>query len=114
MLTEGKGEDEEEELDGEDESQEEIEPMKKKGKVTVIKPQKKPTTVLTRRTRRGKKEVVLSKPPLTFDERLKQLRIGVGISNFKALKYESRTLIEKKEIEDLVMEKLGTWKFSPE
>ena len=45
---------------------------------------------------------------------LKQLRVGVGIKNFKALKYETRTPTEKKEIEDLIMEKIGTWKFSPE
>ena len=28
------------------------------------------------------------------------------------MKYETRTPTEKKEIEDLIMEKLGTWKFS--
>ena len=45
---------------------------------------------------------------------MKQLRVGVGIENFKALKYETRTPAKKKEIEDLIMEKLGTWKFSLE
>ena len=45
---------------------------------------------------------------------LKQLREGVGINNSKELKYETRTIVEKKEIEDLIMEKLGTWKFSPD
>ena len=33
--------------------------------------------------------------------------------NFKALKYETRTPDEQKEIEDLVMEKMGIWKYSP-
>ena len=43
---------------------------------------------------------------------MKQLRVRVGICNFKALKYEIRTPVEQKEIEDLVMEKMGIWKYS--
>ena len=43
---------------------------------------------------------------------MKQLRVRVGIFNFKALKYEIRTPTEQKEIEDLVMEKMGIWKYS--
>ena len=42
------------------------------------------------------------------------MREGVGINNFKALKYETRTHTKQKEIEDLIMEKLGKWKFSPD
>ena len=113
MLTEGKGEDEErEESEKEEETDKEAEPSKKKGKVIITKPQ----AVFTRHTRKGKQEgeVVFSKSPPTFEERLKQLRVGAGISNFKALKYGTRTPQEQKEIEDLVMEKLGTWKFSPD
>lgn len=44
---------------------------------------------------------------------MKQLRVAGGIFNFKVLKYETRTLAEKKEIEELVMEKMGIWKYSP-
>ena len=72
MLTEGKGEDEEEESDDDKkESEKEEETPKKKGKVFITKPQKKPTVVFTRRTRKGKSEpmFVLSTP--TFEERLK-------------------------------------------
>lgn len=113
MLTKGQGEDvEEEESEDVEEIEKETELAKKKGKVIITKPQ----AVFTRRTRKGRKEseVVFSKPPLTFEERLKQLRVGAGISNFKALKCETRTPAEQKDIEDLVMEKLGTWKFSPD
>ena len=112
MLTEGKGEDEEEESD---ESKKEEEPPKKKGKVIITKPQKQPTAVFTRRTRKGKKdsEPVFVRSTPTFEERMKELKTRVGICNFKALKYEIRTPDEQKEIEDLVMEKMGIWKYSP-
>ena len=49
----------------------------------------------------------------TFEERMKQLKDGARICKFKALKYETRTPNEKKKIEDLVMEKMGIWKYSP-
>ena len=49
----------------------------------------------------------------TFEDRMKQLKEGAGICNFKALKYETRTPDEQKRIEDLVMEKMGVWKYSP-
>ena len=71
MLTEGKGEDEESKESKE--SEKEVEPPKKKGKVIITKPQKQPTTVFTRRTRKGKSEsepmFVRSAP--TFEERMK-------------------------------------------
>ena len=67
MLTKGKGEDEEEEESKEEEQEKEVEPVKKKGRVIITKPQ----AIFTRRTRKGKNEVVLNKPPLTFEDRLK-------------------------------------------
>ena len=92
MLTKGKGEDEEEESDDEkEESEKEEEPPRKKGKVFITKLQKQPTTVFTRRTRKGKSEPVFVWSVPTFEERLKQLRVGAGICNFKALKYVIRT-----------------------
>ena len=95
MLTEGKGKDDEEEEsnDEKDESKKEEEPPKKKGKVIITKPQKKPTTVFTRRTRKGKmkSEPIFIQSPPTFEDRIKQLRVGEGICNFKALKYEIKT-----------------------
>ena len=111
MLTEGKGEDDE--SDESDESEKVVEPPKKKSKVIITKPPKQPTIVFTRRTRKGKSEselvFVWSAP--TFEERMKQLKIGARICNFKALKYEIRTPDEQKKIEDLVMEKMGIWKY---
>ena len=113
MLTEGKGEDDE--SDESDESEKEVEPPKKKGKVIITKPQKQPTAVFTRRTRKGKKESepVFVRSAPTFEDRMKQLKEGAGICNFKALKYETRTPEEQKRIEDLVVEKMGIWKYSP-
>ncbi|GLJ43445.1 hypothetical protein SUGI_0903060 [Cryptomeria japonica] len=75
-----------------EESEEEAETPKKKGKVVITKPKPK-TAVFTRRTRKGQKEsiVVFRKSPPTFEEKLKQLEQGSGMSNFKALKYESRS-----------------------
>ena len=97
MLTKGKGEDEGEESDDDkEESEKEEEPPKKKGKVIITKPQKKPTAMFTQRTRKGKKEsepvFIRSRP--TFEDRMKKLRVGAGICNFKALKYEIRTPAE--------------------
>ena len=70
--------------------------------------------MFTQRTRKGKKEseLVFIQSPPTFEDRMKQLRVGAGICNFRALKYEIRTPTEQKEIEDLVMEKMGIWKYS--
>ncbi|GLJ10090.1 hypothetical protein SUGI_0121890 [Cryptomeria japonica] len=92
----------------EEESEEEAETPKKKGKVVITKPKLK-TAVFTRRTRKGQKEseVVFRKPPPTFEEKLKQLEQGSGMSNFKALKYESRSDAEKMQIEELLLNKMG-------
>ncbi|GLJ52461.1 hypothetical protein SUGI_1115780 [Cryptomeria japonica] len=99
----------------EEESEEEAETPKKKGKVVITKPKPK-TAVFTRRTRKGQKEseVVFRKPPPTFEEKLKQLEQGSGMSNFKALKYESRTDAEKMQIEELLLNKMGKWKYTPD
>ena len=72
--------------------------------------------MFTKRTRKGKKEsepIFVQSAPI-FEERMKQLRVGEGISNFKALKYETWTPNEKKEIRELVLEKMVTWKYSLE
>ncbi|GLJ19494.1 hypothetical protein SUGI_0352090 [Cryptomeria japonica] len=99
----------------EEESEEEAETPKKKGKVVITKPKPK-TVVFTRRTRKGQKEskVVFRKPPPTFEEKLKQLEQGSGMSNFKALKYESRSDVEKMQIEELLLNKMGKWKYTPD
>jgi hypothetical protein len=95
MLTEGKGEDEGD-LEEEQETEKEPEPVKKKGKVIITKPSKPSTAVFTRKSnRKGGTDVVFSKPPLSLEERLKQMEEGAGITNFKALKYETRTDAEK-------------------
>ncbi|GLJ25534.1 hypothetical protein SUGI_0489000 [Cryptomeria japonica] len=99
----------------EEESEEEAETPKKKGKVVITKPKPK-TAVFTRRTRKGQKEskAVFRKPPPTFEEKLKQLEQGSGMSNFKALKYESRSDAEKMQIEELLLNKMGKWKYTPD
>ena len=95
MLTEGKGEDVEESED-EEELEKEEEPVRKKGKVIITKPPKPSIAVFTRRFRKkaGKEgsDVIFNRPPPTFQERLTVLREGAGVHNFKALKYETRTL----------------------
>ena len=63
--------------------------------------------MFTRRTRKGKSEPMFVSFAPTFEERLKQLRVGARICNFIDLKYEIRILVEKKKIEELVMEKMG-------
>ena len=39
---------------------------------------------------------------------------GAGAMSFKILKLDIRTLEEKKQIEDMVMSKMGKWKYSPD
>ena len=114
LLTKGKGEDEEAEAEEELKNEE---PLKKKGKVIITKPSKPSTTVFTRRSRKkANKEggdIIFSKLPPNFQDRLKELQARVGITNFKELKYEIRIDEEKKKIEDLVMDTMGKWKYSP-
>ena len=104
MLTEGNGEDEGDDFDNKDEEseKEEEEIVRKKGKVFITKTQKHTTAMFTMRTRKGKKESepIFVRPTPTFEERMKQIRVGVGINNFKALKNETWTPAKKKEIED--------------
>ncbi|GLJ46017.1 hypothetical protein SUGI_0969160 [Cryptomeria japonica] len=99
----------------EETEEESEETPKKKGKVVITKPKPK-TAVFTRRTRKGQKEskVVFRKPPPTFEEKLKQLEQGSGMSNFKALKYESRSDAEKMQIKELLLNKMGKWKYTPD
>ncbi|GLJ28980.1 hypothetical protein SUGI_0571960 [Cryptomeria japonica] len=99
----------------EEESEEETETSKKKGKVVITKTKPK-TTVFTRKTRKGQKEseILFRRPPPTFKEKLKQLEQGSGMSNFKALRYENRSDAEKMQIEELLLNKMGKWKYTPD
>ncbi|GLJ50380.1 hypothetical protein SUGI_1073860 [Cryptomeria japonica] len=101
--------------ESEEESEEETETSKKKGKVVITKPKPR-TTVFTRRTRKGQKEseILFRRPPPTFEEKLKQLEQGSGMSNFKALRYENRSDAEKMQIEELLLNKMGKWKYTPD
>ncbi|GLJ39681.1 hypothetical protein SUGI_0811210 [Cryptomeria japonica] len=99
--------------ESEEESEEET--SKKKGKVVITKPKPK-TAVFTRKTRRGQKEseILFKRPPPTFEEKLKQLEQGSGMANFKALSYENRSDAEKMQIEELLLNKMGKWKYTPD
>ncbi|GLJ48747.1 hypothetical protein SUGI_1028010 [Cryptomeria japonica] len=99
----------------EEESEEETETSKKKGKVVITKPKPK-TAVFTRKTRKGQKEseILFRRPPPSFEEKLKQLEQGSGMSNFKALRYENRSDAEKMQIEELLLNKMGKWKYTPD
>ena len=115
MLTEGKGEDEGE-SDEEEESEEEEVPLKKKGKVTITKPK---TTIFAwrsswKKSDKEEEQIVLKKPPPTLQRRLKEMEEGPGAMNFRILKYDIRTPEEKNQIEDMVMSKMGKWKYSPD
>ncbi|GLJ11501.1 hypothetical protein SUGI_0168960 [Cryptomeria japonica] len=101
--------------ESEEESEEEIETSKKKGKVVITKPKPK-TVVFTRKTRKGQKEseILFRRPPPTFEEKLKQLEQGSGMANFKALRYENRSDAEKMQIEELLLNKMGKWKYTPD
>ena len=93
MLTKGKGEDIAEEEEEEDESEEEKAPIKKKGKVTITKAPKAPKTIvfIGRKGKAGKSgDVVFKKPPLTFEEHIKNWREGSRMENFRPVKYEIR------------------------
>ena len=112
-MTEGKGKYIEE---GEEKSEDE-EPLKRKGKVIITRPAKPSTIVFTRRSSRKKVDkeggdIIFERPPPTFQERMKELELGAGIRKFKVLKYETRTDEEHKQIEDLVISKMGKWKYS--
>ena len=67
FSTEGKGEDEEE--------LEELEPLKKNGKIIITKPSKLSTVVFTRRSRKKTNkeggDIIFRKPPPTFQDGLK-------------------------------------------
>ncbi|GLJ11339.1 hypothetical protein SUGI_0152850 [Cryptomeria japonica] len=101
--------------ESEEESEEETETSKKKGKVVITKPKPK-TVVFTRKTRKGQKEseILFRRPPPTFEEKLKQLEQGSGMANFKALRYENRSDAEKMQIEELLLNKMRKWKYTPD
>ena len=48
-----------------------------------------------------------------FEKRLKALREGSGMTNFRYLKYETRNKVEQKQIEDALIEKLEKQKYDP-
>ena len=117
MLTKGKGNDiEDGDEEGEEKSKEE-ESVKKKGKVTITMSAKTSTIVFSRRSSRKKfdkegGDVIFKKPPPTFEERLKAMESGVGMVNFKIPKYETRDIEEQKQIEDMIISKMGKLKYS--
>ena len=121
LLIEGK-EDDIEEDDAEDEAKSEEEDLvKKKGKVIITKPTKSSIAVFTRRTSRKKlklgeeaEDVIFKWPSPTFQEKLKDIDYGAGMENFKSLRYETRNVEERNQVEDMIISKLGKWKYSPD
>ena len=96
--------------------------IKRKVKVIIAKPTKSSTIVFARRTSKSRKKlkqseedaekIIFKKPPPTHQEKLKELEGGVGMIFFKSLRYETRNEDEKKKIENMMMTKLGKWKYS--
>ena len=84
--------------------------LKKKGKVTITKPAIFARRTLKKKFGKEEEEIILKKPPPTFEERIKAMEIGPRMINLKILKYELRTAKEQKQIEDIVMTKMGKWK----
>ena len=85
-----KGEDEDESKEEKYKKEEDL--ARKKGKVDITKPPKSSTIVFTRTSmKKWGSEVLFSKPPPTFQERLKKLEVGTSIENFKALKSKTKT-----------------------
>lgn len=98
---------------------EEKEPIKKKGMVIITKPTKSSTTVFARRKSKNKLKlgekvegVIFKWPPPTFQEKLKEIDIGAHMINFRSLRYETRNVEERQQVEEMVMSKLGKWKYS--
>ena len=94
--------------------------VKKKGQVIITKPTKSSTIVFTRRTSRkklklgeGSEDVIFKRSPPTFQEKLKEIIYGVGMINFRSLKYETRNVEERQQVDDMVISKIGKWKYSP-
>ena len=44
---------------------------------------------------------------------ISEIEVRARRENFKALRYETRIADEKKQVEDMLMSKLGKWKYSP-
>ena len=99
LLIEETGKDVEDANDVEEFEKEE-EPMKKKGKVIITKLAKPSVVVFNRRSRkkvdREGGDIIFNEPLSTFQDRLKELQEGVGITNFKELKYDTITKEEQK------------------
>ena len=105
LLTKGKGDDFGKMM------QKAKEPVNQKGKVIITKPTKASTAMFTRRTSRKTlkmgeeaEDIIFKKPPPTFQEILKGIDLGYDI--FKALRYETKIVDEKKQVEDMVISKL--------
>ena len=109
MLTEGKGDNvEEDNVEDEDEESKskEEEPIRKKGKVIIRKPTKSSTTIFIRKRLKSKKKlklgeedakhIIFKKSPPWFQEKLKELEGWAGMENFKSLRYETKNPNEKK------------------
>ena len=66
--------------------------------MTITKP--KPVVFSQRSSRgksdKGEEKIVFKKSPPTLQQRLKEMEEGVGVVNFKILKYDIRTVEEKK------------------
>lgn len=71
MLTKGKREDDDDDAKDEEDLEKEEEQVKNKGKVIITKSPKPSTVMFTKRSKKKGSEVVFSKPPLTFQEKLK-------------------------------------------
>ncbi len=46
-------------------------------------------------------------------EKLKEIDTRARMENIKFLRYETRNGNEKKQVENMIMSKLGKWKYSP-
>ena len=92
--------------------------QRKRGKIIITKPFKTSTAMVTRRSRKKDDkeggDIIFRKPSPTFQDKLKELEAGASIKNFKALKCENRIDDDHKKIEDMVMDKMVTWKNSPD
>lgn len=125
LLKKGKGDDvEEDNANDEDEEtkSEEEDPIRKKGKVIITRPNKSSTIVFTRRVPKSRKklklgeedaeQIIFKKIAPTLQEKLKELEEWTSMACFKFLKYESRNANEKRQIEDTIITKFGKWKYS--
>ena len=57
-------------------------------------------------------DVIFKRPLATFQQKQKEIDFGAGVENFKSLRCEIRNEEEKEQVEDMVVFKLGKWKYS--